>query len=336
MSATESVNLDSFLDKFNVIMTNYKTILNNIMNIGDDIKKLENIHHHYINSGHMEILNNSTYVDDIKHQIDIIKIEYDYISNMYQKNLNKLYRDLFKLYNKIVKYLMVIYKENKDILIKIWNSNDKIEGETLDFKKLKKIIKSISESTRANGVFASDTKIFEEIKKKYYSKIKLYDEMNSGYDYLMDDLSLIYNELILRLTELSLSRELIRINLLDVQHKTDKGVLGQTFVMDLNGKLDRIRVDYSIVSTLLDSIINIHTTLSTKYKNLSYIISSTVSYDEETISDSSKTPNIMKKDLIDMFMHEDIIKKDKLVMETNKNIIVLDNDNDKEIINNFE
>lgn len=315
-------------------MINYKTILNNIMNIGDDIKKLENIHHHYINSGHMEILNNSTYVDDIKHQIDIIKIEYEYISKMYQKNLNKLYRDLFKLYNKIVKYLILIYKENKDILIKIWNSNDKIEGETSDFKKLKKVIKSISESTRANGVFASDSKIFEEIKKKYYSKIKLYDEMNSGYDYLMDDVNLIYNELISRLTELSLSRELIRINLLDVKHKTDKGVLGQTFVMDLNGKLDRIRVDYSIVSTLLDSIINIHTTLSTKYKNLSYIISSTVSYDEETISDSSKTPNIMKKDLIDMFMHENVVKKDKSVTETNKDVIVLENDND--VINKFE
>ena len=334
MSATETVSLDSFLEKFNVIMTNYKTISNNIMNIGDDIKKLENIHHHYINSGHMEILNNSTYVDDIKHQIDIIKIEYDYISQMYQKNLNKLYRDLFKLYNKIIKYLMMIYKENKDILIKIWNSNDKIEGETPDFKRLKKLIKSISESTRAGGVFASDSKIFEEIKKKYYSKIKIYDEMNSGYDYLIDDVSLIYNELISRLTELSLSRELIRLNLLDVQHKTDKGVLGQTFVMDLNGKLDRIRVDYSIVSTLLDSIINIHTTLSTKYKNLSYIISSTVSYDEETITDSSKTPNIMKKDLIDMFMHEDIGKK--TLPETNKDIIVLDNDNDKEIINKFE
>lgn len=334
MSATETVSFDSFLEKFNIIMINYKTILNNIMNIGDDIKKLENIHHHYINSGHMEILNNSTYVDDIKHQIDIIKIEYEYISKMYQKNLNKLYRDLFKLYNKIVKYLILIYKENKDILIKIWNSNDKIEGETSDFKKLKKVIKSISESTRANGVFASDSKIFEEIKKKYYSKIKLYDEMNSGYDYLMDDVNLIYNELISRLTELSLSRELIRINLLDVKHKTDKGVLGQTFVMDLNGKLDRIRVDYSIVSTLLDSIINIHTTLSTKYKNLSYIISSTVSYDEETISDSSKTPNIMKKDLIDMFMHENVVKKDKSVTETNKDVIVLENDND--VINKFE
>jgi hypothetical protein len=342
MSVTETVRLDSFLEKFNVIMINYKTILNNIMNIGDDIKKLENIHHHYINSGHMEILNNSTYVDDIKHQIDIIKIEHDYISNMYQKNLNKLYRDLFKLYNKIVKYLMIIYRENKDILIKIWNSNDKIEGETSGFKQLKKLIKTISESTRAGGVFASDSKIFEEIKKKYYSKIKLYDEMNSEYDYLMEDLNLIYNELISRLTELNLSRELIRINLLDVKHKTDKGVLGQTFVMDLNGKLDRIRVDYSIVATLLDSIINIHTTLSTKYKNLSYIISSTVSYDEETITDSLKTPNIMRKELIDMFMNDDI-KKDKIVLEKkndnyidNDNYNVIDNDNDKEIINKFE
>jgi hypothetical protein len=337
MSALETVHLDNFSEKFNLITGNYKTILKNILNISDDIKKLENIHHHYINSGHMEILNNSTYVDDIKHQIDIIKIEYEYISSMYQKNLNKLYRDLFKLYNKIIKYLMIIYKENKDILVKIWNSNDKIEGETNDFKKLKKSIKLISESTRAGGVYANDSKIFEEIKKKFYSKIKIYNEMDSECDYSLEDIHSIYIELERRLTELNLSRELIRINLLDVKHKTDKGVLGQTFVMDLNGKLDRIRVDYSIASTLLDSIINIHTTLSTKYKNLSYIISTTVSYDEDSTTDSSKTPNSDKfrKDLMNLFNFDEN-KQDKEKQENQDKDIMITNHDEKEPINNFE
>jgi hypothetical protein len=335
MSALETASLDNFLEKFNVITSNFKTILKNILNISDDIKKLENIHHHYINSGHMEILNNSTYVDDIKHQIDIIKIEYEYISTMYQKNLNKLYRDLFKLYNKIVKYVLNIYKENKDILIKIWNSNDRIEGESNDFKKLKKSIKLISESTRAGGVYANNSKIFEEIKKKFYSKIKIYNEMDSDCDYSLEDINSIYTELEIRLTELSLSRELIRINLLDVKHKTDKGVLGQTFVMDLNGKLDRIRVDYSIAVTILDSIINIHTTLSKKYKNLSYIIATTVSYEEDSATDSSKTPNSEKliRNIMNIFNYdENKIEKDK---DKDKDIIIL-HDGDKETINNFE
>ncbi len=167
MSAVEIIMNDNFGDKFSVIIVNYKEMLKNITNISDDIKKLEHVHNMYINSGKLDMLNNSIYVDDIKHQIDIIKIEYDYMSVMVQKNLNKFYRDLFKLYNKIVKNLLTIYKENKDIIIKIWNNSDKINGETNDFKKLKKTIKLISDATRSGGVYASETKIFEEIKKKY-------------------------------------------------------------------------------------------------------------------------------------------------------------------------
>jgi hypothetical protein len=280
----------------------------------------------------MEILNNSTYVDDIKHQIDIIKIEYEYISSMYQKNLNKLYRDLFKLYNKIIKYLMIIYKENKDIIIKIWNSNDKIEGETNDFKKLKKNIKLISDATRSGGVYASETKIFEEIKKKYYSKIKVYDELQKILTYNIDDISLIFAEVELRLYDLKLSKELVKINLLDVQHKTDKGILGQTFVMDLNGKVDRINIDYCIILKLLESIINIHTTLSNKYRNLSLIIATTVSYDEDS-SESAASPNINnkmnKKDIMDIFVDNKPQNKN----EINDNTMI---DNDINDINKFE
>ena len=53
-------------------------------------------------------------------------------------NINKFYRDLFKLYNKIVKTLITVYRENKDIIIKIWNSNEKVDNETSEFKKFKK------------------------------------------------------------------------------------------------------------------------------------------------------------------------------------------------------
>ncbi len=307
MSAVEIIMNDNFGDKCNVIIENYKEMLKNITNISDDIKKLEHVHNMYINSGKLDMLNNSIYVDDIKHQIDIIKIEYDYMSVMFQKNLNKFYRDLFKLYNKIVKNLLTIYKENKDIIIKIWNNSDKINGETTDFKKLKKNIKIISDATRSGGVYASESKIFEEIKKKYYSKIKVYDELQKVLIYNIDDITVIFAEVEQRLQDFKLSKELVKINLLDVQHKTDKGILGQTFVMDLNGKVDRINIDYCIIVKLLESIINIHTTLSNKYRNLSLIIATTVSYDEDS-SDSITSPNInnnnkmKKKDIMDIFV----------------------------------
>jgi hypothetical protein len=287
--------------------------MKNITNVSDDIKKLENVHGMYINSGKLDMLNNSIYVDDIKYQIDIIKIEYDYMTKIYQNNINKFYRDLFKLYNKVIKHLLTVYKENKDIIIRIWNNNEKIEGETNDFRKLKKVIKVIADSTRTSGSFASDSKIFEEIKKKHYSKIKLYDELDTIHNYHLDDVIIIFQELELRLNDLTLSKELIKINLLDVKHKTDKGILGQTFVMDLNGRVDRIQIDYSIIVKLLESIINIHLTLSNKYNKLSLTIANSVSYDEDntdnsdTISSPRNSSN--KKDILDIFVYDN--KEDK-------------------------
>jgi hypothetical protein len=345
MSAAETISIEGFFEKFNLIVENYRAIMKNITNVSDDIKKLENVHGMYINSGKLDMLNNSIYVDDIKYQIDIIKIEYDYLSKIYQSNINKFYRDLFKLYNKVIKYLLTVYKENKDIIIRIWNNNEKIEGETNDFKKLKKVIKVIADSTRTSGSYASDSKIFEEIKKKHYSKIKLYDELDTIHNYHLDDVVIIYQELELRLTDLKLSKELIKINLLDVKHKTDKGILGQTFVMDLNGRVDRIQIDYSIIIKLLESIVNIHLTLSNKYNKLSLTIANSVSYDEDStetinspkMSQTKKNPrdssvhivnNKNKKDINDIFVYEN----------ENDN----ENDNDKiddkndNVINKFE
>lgn len=321
----ETVSSENFIENFNVIISNYKHILKNITNISHDLKKLENIHSIYISTGNFDMLNHSIYVDDIKHQIEIIKIEFEYMTDIYQKNLNKLYRDLFKLYNKIIKHLMTIYKENKDIIVRIWNNNDKIDSETQEFKKLKKVIKIISDTTKTSGIYASDSKIFEEIKKKYYSKIKLYDEMDTTHMYNLDDMVLIYNEFELRLTDLKLSKELIKINLLDVKNKTARGILGQTFIMDLNGKIERINIDYKIITRLLISIMNIHLTVSTKYKSLSHTIASSVSYDEDSSSISLENIASPKTK-----MTIDIFENNKIVKEENN-----DKEDENEI-NNFE
>jgi hypothetical protein len=85
------------------------------------------------------------------------------------------------------------------------------------------------------------------------------------------------------------------MNLIDIQNKTDKGVLGQTFVMDLNGKSDRINIDYSILVKILESIIGIHITLSDKYKNLAQTIADQVNYNEETSEVLSVKSNISRK-----------------------------------------
>lgn len=267
---------------FQVIYNNYTNIHDQISNIGHDIKKLESVHTMYITSSQLDTLNYSTYVDDIKHQINIIKREYQYLNDINQMNVNKLYRDLFKLYTKIVKILLNIYKENKDIIIKIWNSNEKISHETNDFKKFKKTIKYISDTTRSSLIAISDNKIIDEIKKKYYAGIKIYDELLDSQVFDLTDIETIYQELMGRLGELNLSSELIKINLNDVKHKTDKGILGQTLIMDLSGKLEKIKVDYGIITTLLESVINIHTSISKKYKDIAFKIANEVSYDEET------------------------------------------------------
>lgn len=287
--------------KYQKIIGNYKLYNDNIKNVNEDIKKLEGVHQIYINSADMSSLNYSVYVDDIKHQINITRIEYDYINNIYIMNIEKLYRDLFKLYNRITKLLLSIFKDNRDIIIKIWKSSDKINYESHDFKKLKKSIKSLSDNSRSNNPLSNDIKIFDEIKKQYYYDLKIYNELedNKGFD--LNDIIKINSYLIKRIEELYLSRELIQINLLDIQTKTEKGLLGQTFVMDLNGKSDRIKVDYNIMIKLYESILDIHLSLAEKYNNKSQIIAQQVNYDEDTneLTESDKLSS-------DIFFHKHI------------------------------
>jgi hypothetical protein len=308
MENNEIPDIKKINDKYKNIINNYKNCGINIKNISEDIKNLENIHHIYINSGDSSSLNYSVYIDDIKHQIDITKLEYEYISQIYSINIEKIYRDLFKLYNRITKVLLLIFRENKDIIIKIWKSSEKINFDSPDFKKFKKSIKLISDNARSNNPTTNDNKIFEEIKKQFYFDIIIYNDLEKTHKYSIEDIVVIYDNLNKRLDELILSRELIRINLVDIQSKTDKGILGQTFIMDLNGKNDRIKIDYIIMLKLLESILNMHFTLSEKYVNISQNIADEVSCgDDTTVSEDNKkiNKNIDNDPDLDIFLSKD-------------------------------
>jgi hypothetical protein len=294
-----SNDIKNLNQKYQIIIDNYKLYNDNIKNVNEDIKKLESIHHIYINSADMSSLNYSVYVDDIKHQINITRLEYDYINNVYIMNIEKLYRDLFKLYNRLTKLLLIIFKDNRDIIIKIWKSSEKINYESHDFKKLKKSIKTLSDNSRSNNPLTNDNRIFDEIKKQFYYDLKIYNELedNKGFD--LNDIVKINSYLAKRIEDLYLSRELIQINLLDIQTKTEKGLLGQTFVMDLNGKSDRIKVDYNIMIKLYESILDIHLTLAKKYNDKSHEIAEQVNYDEDT-NELIESDNISN----DIFFHK--------------------------------
>lgn len=291
MSLSDIPDINIINDKYKKIIDNYRNYNLNIKNINDDIKNLENIHHVYINSGDMSSVNYSVYVDDIKHQINITRLEYDYINNIYILNVEKLYRDLFKLYTRITKLLLNIFKENKDTIIRLWKSTDKFSYESSEFKKLKKSIRLLADNARSNNPSTNDEKIFDEIKKQYYVNIIIYNEMNTTHNYTIDDVVIIYENLIKRFEELILSRELITLNLIDVQSKTEKGILGQTFVMDLNGKSDRIKVDYAIMVKLLESTITMNLNLAEKYNNVSKQISEQVKCDDTSTSTDSTSIN---------------------------------------------
>lgn len=303
-SPIKTPSFSTISDNYTKIIENYKSIYSSLKNILQDIKLLENIHNVYINSIDLTSLNYSIYVDDIKHQITITELEYDYINNIYNLNVEKLYRDLFKLYNKLTKIILTIFKENKDTVIKIWNSCEKINGETDEFKKLKKSIRTLSENIRSPVPIISDNKIFEEIKKQYYSNIKIYDELDNNIKYSIEDVTNIYDKLILRLNDLNLSKELIKMNLLDIKNKTNKGVIGQTFIMDLRGKSDKINVDYNISIKILESIISIHLCLSDKFKIMAETIAEQVNYNEDTASQLLSLSDT-DKNINDLFISND-------------------------------
>ena len=315
MTLEMKVNLiNKINENYNKIILNYKNIKTNIQNIYNDIKKLEGVHNVYINSNDLSSVNSSIYVDDIKHQINITQVEYEYVEKIYNKNLDKFYRDLFKLYNRITKLLLTIYRENRHIIIKIWNSQEKISFNSEDFRKLKKSIKLIADSARTSININNDERIFDEIKRYYYKDIIIYNELNLHQSVELEDVMKLYELIKLRLDELSYSREFISINLDDIQHKTDKGILGQTFMMDLYGKNNRIKVDYNIVITILESLISMQLNISDKYNNFSKIIAEQVNYDDELTESNTKkvSDNDKEKDRID--------KKDSVIVNLEYNL----------------
>ena len=171
---------------------------------------------------------------------------------------------------------------------------------------VKKTIRHISESTRISGS-STEIKIFNEIRKYYFSNVKIFNELQSNVNYDFNDIDNIYNELDKRMNELKLSNELIKININDLKVKTDKGILGQTFIIDLNGRINKINVEYKIIINILSSILNIHVKISEKYKNISEIIANSVVYDEDSIDSKSITEshnddNDDNKDDKDLFM----------------------------------
>jgi len=306
MLTNNEEDIKNITEKYTKIIENYKKYNKNVKNIYEDIKKLDSVHNVYINAADMSSMNYSIYVDDIKHQINITRLEYNYINDVYNMNIDKLYRDLFKLYNKITKLILTIYKDNKDIIIKIWKSSEKLEYDSVEFKKLKKIIRNLSDNSRSNNPMSNDNKIFDEIKKQYYYEIKIYNEICNNDNYSLDDIIKIYNNISKRLEELNLSKELIRLNLLDIQMKTEKGILGQAFIMDLNGKNDRIKVDYSIMLNLLNSTLDIHLTLAEKYNKISFMIAEQVNYDEDSITPMTTSTITIDDKKDDIFIDKNI------------------------------
>ena len=173
-------------------------------------------------------------------------------------------------------------------MIKIWNSQEKISFNSEDFRKLKKSIKLIADSARTSININNDERIFDEIKRYYYKDIIIYNELNLNQNVELEDVMKLYELIKLRLDDLSYSREFISINLDDIQHKTDKGILGQTFMMDLYGKNNRIKVDYNIVITILESLISMQLNISDKYNNFAKIIAEQVNYDDELTDSNTK------------------------------------------------
>jgi hypothetical protein len=66
-------------------------------------------------------------------------------------------------------------------------------------------------------------------------------------------------------------------------------------MMDLNGKIDRIKIDYNILIKILESILNIHNTISERHNTITTIIANYVNYDEDSYDESAiKTPHLSK------------------------------------------
>ena len=282
--------MDQIKIAYELILNNYKTIETNNKATYQNIKKVDNVYEIYINSEQIDSVNYSIYIDDIKHQVDITLVEYKYSNEVNNLNIVKLYRDLFKMYSKIIKSLLNIYQDNKIMVMKIWNSNIIFPNETNEFRKIKSVIKIISQ--KQSGPY-DEKGIFDAIKKYYYLTIKIINEVDEIEKMDYDTINILFNEICKRMDELNLSSEFVNINLIDIKDKTNKGIIGQSYIMDLEGKINKIKTEYNTYVNILNSIFNIHTKLSDKYMSLSTQILDDITYDDKP--NSSPISNKLQK-----------------------------------------
>jgi hypothetical protein len=321
------MDTEDIKNKFNIIIDNYKQFSNNVKNMDTDIKKLTNVHENYIKKDASKYNDNyGVYVDDIQFQIQILTIEHESLLKINNLLINKCYRDLFKLYNKIIKILISVYKDNKETILKIFKNKDDSHSSNTDvLRKIKIKLRDIVSQLKTKNI--EDDKVILEIKKKYYENLKIYNDIDEKKNYSYDDINNIFDKINSKLEELSLSCELIKIHIVDIKSKIDKGIMGQSYLINLDGKYDRIMVDYLILKNILNSIISMHLDLSNNFKNKSNSIAEEVVYDEDETEEASKDG-----------LNNLTIKISELKNENIKNIIkdieIKDNDTNNESENN--
>jgi hypothetical protein len=250
-------------NKFIKIQEYYDKISKNLENMTEDIEKLDNTHKYYLKSStDVSVITDvhfhySVYIDDIFFQKNILQREYNCMNEIYLNNLNKLYRDLYKLFNKIIKLLINLVNENNKLILKI---ND-IDNTKLSIQNI------------------------EELRKKYYTNIKIYHEINSiDEKFLLDDVKILYDLIIKRNNDINDNIKQIKSHIASIDKKINKGIFIETFKISLVGTIETFTVEYNLYIKIFNSILNNHLFIANKYFNRTKNISEEVTFDEETTS----------------------------------------------------
>ena len=254
VSVVESLEkLSKNTKKFNIVMKNYKSIMDNLNNTKDDILKLETVHHKFVtNAEHkLRFHEYGIYIDDIYYQIKLLKLEYKCQEEIQNQNINKLYKDLFRLYNKIVQKVLSIKFENKQ---NNYNSTTS--------KEIKQ-------------------KLFLE-RKPYYQKIKIYNEVTDN-QINIDDCINLYTELESRLSDFLNSIQEIANSIMMAEEQKMDGLLLQTYLISLNSEKEKFLIEHEVFQKLLKGILANHMDVSNKYLERTINISKDIINDTEKI-----------------------------------------------------